>query len=87
MIMHQIEINSQFSHAFKCFFKHKSVKRQKMERKGISQKLYSTWIHHVFSMIQTSYNYITAQTSNDYYCISPLKSQNEKTGYKIHISS
>ena len=27
MVMDQIEINSQFSHAFKCFFKHKSVKR------------------------------------------------------------
>lgn len=29
MVMNQIEINSQFSHAFKCFFKHQSMKRQR----------------------------------------------------------
>lgn len=36
MIINQIEINSQLSHAFKCFLKHKSAKTKKMDKKHIS---------------------------------------------------
>lgn len=74
MIMNQIEINSQFSHAFKCFFKHQSVKRQIMNREGISQKvssLDSAYFHN-------DINQLKLRLQPNYYWISTLKSQNEK---------
>lgn len=40
MVMDQIEIDSQFSHAFKCFFKHKSEKKKKsVKQQGMNTKV------------------------------------------------
>lgn len=36
MIINQIEVNSQFSHALKCFLKLKSAKTEKIDKKHIS---------------------------------------------------
>lgn len=72
--MNQIEINSQFSHAFKCFFKHKSGERQKMERRDISQKLSFLDSAHFHKDI----NQLKLRLQPNYYWISALKSWNEK---------